>query len=125
MFAAPWFAAIYLLLFLSLAGCVLPRTFRLVGAGPAAAAAGAAPPDPAADVGQLPDRAAARAGPVRRGLACSAGKRFRLRTGDGWVSAEKGYLREVGNLLFHIALLALLASGRDRRRCSATRPTGC
>src|ERR1700740_3359844 len=31
VFAAPWFAAIYLLLFLSLAGCVLPRTFRLVG----------------------------------------------------------------------------------------------
>ena len=31
VFAAPWFAAIYLLLFASLAGCVLPRTFRLVG----------------------------------------------------------------------------------------------
>ena len=29
VFAAPWFAAIYLLLFASLAGCVLPRTFRL------------------------------------------------------------------------------------------------
>ena len=38
------------------------------------------------------------------------GQRFRLRTGDGWVSAEKGYLREVGNLIFHLALLALLAS---------------
>src|ERR1700745_1160993 len=32
-FAAPWFAAIYLLLFASLAGCVIPRTFRLVGSG--------------------------------------------------------------------------------------------
>ena len=31
VFGAPWFAAIYLLLFASLAGCVLPRTFRLVG----------------------------------------------------------------------------------------------
>ena len=31
VFAAPWFAAIYLLLFASLAGCVLPRTFRLAG----------------------------------------------------------------------------------------------
>src|SRR5436309_1297746 len=30
-FAAPWFAAIYLLLFTSLVGCVVPRTFRLVG----------------------------------------------------------------------------------------------
>src|ERR1035438_8419152 len=31
VFAAPWFAAIYLLLFASLVGCVVPRTFRLVG----------------------------------------------------------------------------------------------
>ncbi|MGH3275592.1 MAG: cytochrome c biogenesis protein ResB, partial [Streptosporangiaceae bacterium] len=52
--------------------------------------------------------------PPEEALASAAallgGKRFRLRTGDGWVSAEKGYLREVGNLVFHIALLALLAS---------------
>ena len=32
VFAAPWFAATYLLLFLSLAGCVIPRTFRQAGA---------------------------------------------------------------------------------------------
>ena len=43
------------------------------------------------------------------------GQRFRLRRSaadatEHWVSAEKGYLREVGNLLFHIALLALLFS---------------
>ena len=31
VFAAPWFAAIYLLLFASLVGCVVPRTFRLAG----------------------------------------------------------------------------------------------
>src|SRR6201982_290975 len=31
VFAAPWFAAIYLLLFGSLVGCVVPRTFRLAG----------------------------------------------------------------------------------------------
>src|SRR5258708_39406029 len=29
VFGAPWFAAIYLLLFTSLAGCVLPRAYRL------------------------------------------------------------------------------------------------
>src|SRR4029077_11763428 len=47
-------------------------------------------------------------------LSAAAGvlsaKRLRLRTGDGWISAEKGYLREAGNLLFHLALLALLAA---------------
>src|SRR6202050_2903390 len=31
VFAAPWFAAIYILLFASLVGCVVPRTFKLVG----------------------------------------------------------------------------------------------
>jgi cytochrome c biogenesis protein len=47
-----------------------------------------------------------------------SGHGFRLRrpapTGpagsDHWVSAEKGYLREVGNLLFHLALLGVLVS---------------
>jgi len=109
VFAAPWFAAIYLLLFLSLAGCVLPRTFRLVGA------ARQQPPRAPRRLARLP-MAVSYVSPLPPAEALSSagrllgGKRFRLRTGDGWVSAEKGYLREVGNLLFHIALLALLVS---------------
>jgi cytochrome c biogenesis protein len=109
VFAAPWFAAIYLLLFLSLAGCVLPRTFRLVGS------ARQKPPRAPRHLTRLPMAVSyATALPAPDALAAGerllAAKRFRLRTGDGWVSAEKGYLREVGNLLFHIALLLLLAS---------------
>ena len=57
---------------------------------------------------------------VAAAAALLGGKRFRLRrpgtedktprkTGN-WVSAEKGYLREAGNLLFHLALLGVLAS---------------
>ena len=42
--------------------------------------------------------------------ALLAARRFRLRTGDGWLSAEKGYRREAGNLLFHLALLAMLGA---------------
>ena len=38
-------------------------------------------------------------------------RKFRLRTGDGWVSAEKGYRRELGNLVFHLALLAPAVRG--------------
>ena len=109
VFAAPWFAAVYLLLFLSLAGCVIPRTFRLAGA------ARQQPPRAPRQLARLPlaaryqtalspDEALASA------AALLSGRRFRLRTGDGWVSAEKGYLREAGNLLFHLALLALLAA---------------
>src|SRR6478735_10411335 len=30
VYASPWFAAIYLLLFISLVGCVLPRTWEFV-----------------------------------------------------------------------------------------------
>jgi cytochrome c biogenesis protein len=109
VFGAPWFAAIYLLLFLSLAGCVIPRTFRQVGA------ARQQPPRAPRNLSRLPltrqissplapDEALAAA------TTLLAGRRFRVRTGDGWVSAEKGYLREAGNLLFHLALLALLAA---------------
>ena len=31
------------------------------------------------------------------------------RGGTGWISAEKGYLRETGNLLFHLSLIGILA----------------
>jgi cytochrome c biogenesis protein len=109
VFASPWFAAVYLLLFLSLAGCVIPRTVRL------AAAARQQPPRAPRHLARLP-LAARYQTPLAPGEALASaaallsGKRFRLRTGDGWVSAEKGYLREAGNLLFHLALLALLAA---------------
>jgi cytochrome c biogenesis protein len=109
VFAAPWFAAIYLLLFLSLAGCVVPRTFRLAGS------ARQQPPRAPGNLSRLP-LSTAIASPLTpdaalaQATALLAGKRYRVRTGDGWVSAEKGYLREAGNLLFHLALLALLAA---------------
>ena len=36
------------------------------------------------------------------------GKRFRIREFEGSISAEKGYLRETGNLFFHLALILIL-----------------
>jgi cytochrome c biogenesis protein len=109
VFAAPWFAAIYLLLFLSLAGCVVPRTFRLVRS------ARALPPPAPRNLARLPQSAMYQTGlapgdALESAAALLKGRRFRLRTGDGWLSAEKGYRREVGNLLFHLALLALLGA---------------
>src|SRR6185312_3016035 len=119
VFATPWFAAIYLLLFASLVGCVVPRTFRLVGAArtppPRAPRNLARLPQTASYSSVLPPEAA-----VDRAAAVLGGQRFRLRRSaaddrqrDGashWVSAEKGYLREVGNLLFHLSLLGVLLS---------------
>ena len=109
VFGAPWFAAIYLLLFASLAGCVLPRSYRL------ARSARQPPPKAPRHLGRLPQAAgfAVDSAPDRAldsAAALLRRRRFRIRTGDGWVSAEKGYLHEVGNLLFHVALLGLLVS---------------
>ncbi|GGK79718.1 cytochrome c biosynthesis protein [Planomonospora parontospora subsp. parontospora] len=103
VFKAPWFAAIYLLLFVSLIGCVLPRTAahlrELRRKPPAAPRNLARLPQHAVLGGDLTVEEAARR--LRR-------LRFRVTTGPGWVAAEKGYLKETGNLLFHVALLGLL-----------------
>ncbi len=109
VFAAPWFAAIYILLFASLVGCVVPRTFKLVGS------ARTLPPRAPRNVARLPHSAVYD---VRlsseQAIEVSAtllGRRgFRLRRETDWISAEKGYLREAGNLLFHLALLGVLVS---------------
>ncbi len=109
VFGAPWFAAIYLLLFTSLAGCVLPRAYRF--------ARGVRQPPPRAPryLGRLPQTAQFTvAMPADQALASATAvlrrRRFRLRSDDGWTAGEKGYLHEFGNLLFHVALLGLLAS---------------
>src|SRR6516165_994780 len=113
VFAAPWFAAIYLLLFASLVGCVVPRTFRLAGS------TRTLPPRAPRHLARLPRFAEyATALPPRDAIEVAArvlaGRGFRLRrpdeAGQDWVSAEKGYLREAGNLLFHLALLGVLVS---------------
>jgi len=114
VFAAPWFAAIYLLLFTSLVGCVVPRTFRLAGS------ARTPPPRAPRNLARLPHSASfpsalAPAAAIEKASSVLGGQRFRLRRpapGDTghWVSAEKGYLREAGNLVFHLALLGVLVS---------------
>src|SRR6516225_2102285 len=113
VFAAPWFAAIYLLLFTSLVGCVVPRTFRLAGQ------ARALPPRAPRHLTRLPrsaeyTTALAPAQVTEVAAKVLADRGFRLRrpadADEHWLSAEKGYLREAGNLLFHLALLGVLVS---------------
>ena len=109
VFAAPWFAAIYLLLFVSLAGCVLPRAYRLLRS------ARAVPPRAPRNLARLPNSARYQTelSPDEASAAAArflAGRHFRLNRGDGWLSGEKGYRREVGNLLFHVALIGVLVS---------------
>jgi cytochrome c biogenesis protein len=106
VFSSPWFSAIYLLLFTSLVGCLVPRLRDH------AVALTREPPDAPARLDRLPVHgvlprvdAVALAGVLRK-------RRFRVAVRDhvegATVSAEKGYLKESGNLLFHFALLALL-----------------
>jgi cytochrome c biogenesis protein len=107
VFAAPWFAAIYVLLLVSLCGCVLPRSrHHLSGMR-------ARPPAAPRNLNRLPvarsllvDEPADQV--LRSTYDALRKRRFRVDRGDGWVAAEKGYLRETGNLLFHLAIVALL-----------------
>ncbi|MEV4004921.1 cytochrome c biogenesis protein ResB [Actinomadura sp. NPDC049753] len=107
VFAAPWFAAIYILLFVSLAGCVVPRAvkhYRSMRARPPAAPRNLArlPQSATYETDASPEDVLAEARTALRS------RRFRVDVSDGAASAEKGYLGETGNLLFHLALLALL-----------------
>jgi cytochrome c biogenesis protein len=111
VFAAPWFAAIYLLLFISLIGCVVPRlkahTVAMLRPPPVVPRRLSRLPSSTSfsSVGAPADVARAATGRLR-------GWRTVVRTEDDGavtVAAEKGYLRETGNLVFHFALVFLLA----------------
>ena len=105
VFTSVWFSAIYLLLFVSLVGCLLPRT-RLH-----ARALRSKPPKVPVTLTRLPVHerwetdadAEAVLEAARKAL-----KGWRVVRRDGSLSAEKGYLRETGNLLFHVSLVLLL-----------------
>ena len=107
VFAAPWFAAVYLLLFVSLVGCLSLRV-RLH-----AKALVSPPPSVPRVLSRMPqstrwetDLAPEAALEQIRTLLRRG--RWRVARRDLALSAEKGYLRETGNLLFHISLVALL-----------------
>ena len=110
VFAAPWFAATYLLLFVSLIGCVVPRLRQH------AAAMLSAPPVVPRRLERLSSSASFSAAGAPVEVAADAVRRLRgwktvTRTEDDGVvtvAAERGYLRETGNLIFHTALLVLL-----------------
>ncbi|MFV0463423.1 MAG: cytochrome c biogenesis protein ResB [Nostocoides sp.] len=108
VYASPWFAAIYLLLLISLVGCVLPRT-RLHWR-----AMRATPPRAPARLERLPAHTQVQLPGEPEQLARSAAdalRRRRFRTHQGsveTVSAERGYLKETGNLAFHYALVAVI-----------------
>ena len=115
VYASPWFAAVYLLLFVSLIGCVLPRIgqhWRAMRTPP--------PPAPRRMTRLAESVEFTRDAPAAEVIASAEewlrSHRWRVRTGtteaDGsaWVAAEKGYARETGNLVFHLSLVFILVA---------------
>ena len=125
VYGSVWFSAIYLLLFISLIGCVLPRIFHhwkaWRGTPPKTPArlqrmAGFSevrvsnPEASAEDRAAFAERAIEEASRVLRKARYRTEIQRTSRRGVETVSvsAERGYLRETGNLIFHISLLGVL-----------------
>ena len=121
VFAAPWFAAIYLLLMTSLTGCVVPRGWHY------AKALRAQPPPAPRSLDWLPHAArweSSEPEPLHHVVDVLRRHRFRVVVDEGTVRAEKGYLRETGNLAFHISLSCCWSRSRwDRCSVIAATPS--
>jgi cytochrome c biogenesis protein len=111
VFSSFWFTAIYVLLFVSLVGCLVPRMIEHVRS------LRATPVGAPRNLGRLPKHGAWQISGEPAAVAATISDRLR-----GWrrvtrntddtteISAEKGYLREFGNLVFHFSLLGLLVA---------------
>ena len=107
VYSSVWFSAIYILLFVSLIGCIIPRTWQFIGQ------LRGRPPGAPKRLTRLPAyttwRTQTEPEQVREAaLTLLKKRRFRAHLAGDAVAAEKGYLREIGNLAFHIALIVLL-----------------
>ncbi|MFT4189712.1 MAG: cytochrome c biogenesis protein ResB [Aeromicrobium sp.] len=109
VYSSPWFSAVYLLLMVSLIGCILPRArvyWRALRSRPPKApkrferlpASGSF--ETSADVETVLAEAKRLLGRARIDVV--------VEDEAGEVRAERGYLREFGNLLFHVSVVVVL-----------------
>jgi cytochrome c biogenesis protein len=101
VYGSPWFSAIYILLFISLIGCVIPRTIEH------AKSALAKPPVTPSRLDRM-SFYQDFVGSIDKAESILKSAKFRIRRETNSISAEKGYLRETGNLLFHLSLILIL-----------------
>ena len=111
VFGSFWFTAIYVLLFVSLVGCLVPRMVEQLRS------LRATPVPAPRNLIRLPKHQSREACGEPAAVAAVISDRLR-----GWrrvsrtdgdvveVSAEKGYLHEFGNLVFHFSLLGVLVA---------------
>jgi cytochrome c biogenesis protein len=108
VYSSVWFSAIYLLLVISLIGCIVPRTrlhWQTLRAEPPRAPRYLSRLDQHVEV----EYAGAPAAALDAARAALRRNRFRVASHDDeTVSGESGYLRETGNLLFHIGLCVVI-----------------
>ncbi|TDL37235.1 cytochrome c biogenesis protein ResB [Arthrobacter nitrophenolicus] len=118
VYSSAWFSAIYLLLFISLIGCVVPRAIAHYKA------MRSQPPRTPKRLSRLPEYGTLVI-PASAGIPASdaihgaagvlrkRGYRVEVRDDDGAqpsLGAERGFLKEVGNLVFHTSLIGVLVS---------------
>nr|WP_243695016.1 cytochrome c biogenesis protein ResB [Labedella populi] len=114
VYSSAWFSAVYILLFVSLIGCIIPRTKHHFDA------MRSRPPRTPARLSRLadhreeayPDVDVDTAIAEARTLLKSSGYRIEEydQRGVRSISAERGYLRETGNLVFHASLVGVLVA---------------
>ena len=106
VYTSVWFSAIYILLFISLIGCVVPRTGvhwnNLRSTPPAAPKLFSRMPAHATA------KSAAKTDFAHRAEMLLRKQGYRVVRNGKAVSAERGYLRETGNLVFHFSLIGVL-----------------
>ena len=103
VYGSPWFSAIYLLLFISLIGCVLPRSWEH------AKAIRAKPVLTPRNLDRMDFyRTVNSTDALDLAEVWLKKNRFRIQRSANSISAEKGYSRETGNVMFHLSLIIVL-----------------
>jgi len=125
VFSSPVFVALLTLLVISLVGCIIPRSvdhYKAYNAKPTRAPKylHRMPHHASATTGMSVEEATARTERTLRKWRVAHYKPEEDRAGVLSISAERGYARELANLLFHISIVALIAIFAYGRANSAT-----
>ena len=106
VYSSTWFSAIYILLFISLIGCVIPRV------GVHYKALRSDPPAAPTNLSRLPSykKLELTEANIQNAAALLKERKFKVVATKTELRAEKGYLREAGNLFFHLSLIGVLIS---------------
>jgi cytochrome c biogenesis protein len=104
VYSSTWFSAIYILLFISLIGCVIPRV------GVHYKALRSDPPAAPTNLSRLPSykKLDASEKNIEKAIEYLKSRNFKVISTKNELRAEKGYLRETGNLFFHLSLIGVL-----------------